>query len=471
MENIIVTDGIGGSYWIASADSGTVVVYPGYIEEPSNLQAVDGQDAYVALSWNPPSGPIPDNIVEDFEAGTPDDWTITTNSAQGWFHTSDCTSEWWTVPAHTNYMCSNDDQANDDGSVDYLVTPSLNVSGAASVILSFDSYFDGAYGHGASIGVSEDGVSFTEVYVLAAGTEWVTETVDLSPFITGDNLYILFHSNDNAAWASGWAVDDVSISFETRVIPERLVHYNLTELGEWVVSAPKEEVISSFGGGIPFADRVDLENPINQNNTRPVDIDAYKVYKSLNGVTDFEEIAEVEGSVNSYVDENVVNNTAYYYYVTAIYPDGSESVATNVVSATPVEWIECFISDGGSLVGLTDTIEISVNNEKGRKMPSYKELIQELSEIKNKGNGSNVNIQSENVARMKLQNQFQSGLDIARYTAAIMRKDMEEYDTNPASYTQSLGCWHGFIGQQKLISIKKHFGSTDKKYLLSLIHI
>ena len=363
MENVIVTDGIGGSYWIASADSGTVVVYPGYIEEPSNLQALDGQDAYVALSWDPPSGPIPDNIVEDFEAGTPDDWTTTTNSAQGWYHTSDCTSEWWTVPAHTSYMCSNDDQANDDGSVDYLVTPSLNVSGAASVILSFDSYFDGAYGHGASIGVSENGVDFTEVYVLAAASEWVTETVDLSPFITGDDLYILFHSNDNATWASGWAVDDVSISFETRAIPERLVHYNLTELGEWVVTAPKEEVINSFGGGIPFADRVDLENPINQNNTRPVDIDAYKVYKSLNGVTDFEEIAEVEGSVTSYIDENVVNNTAYYYYVTAIYPDGSESVATNIVSATPVEWIECFISDGGSLVGLTDTIDISVNNE------------------------------------------------------------------------------------------------------------
>ena len=42
---------------------------------------------------------------------------------------------------------------------------------------------------------------------------------------------------------------------------------------------------------------------------------------------------------------------------------------------------------------------------------------------------------------------------------------MEEYDANPESYTQSLGCWHGFIGQQKLISIKKHFGNTDKKYL------
>jgi isocitrate lyase len=42
---------------------------------------------------------------------------------------------------------------------------------------------------------------------------------------------------------------------------------------------------------------------------------------------------------------------------------------------------------------------------------------------------------------------------------------MDAYDSDTSSYTQSLGCWHGFIGQQKLISIKKHFGTTDKKYL------
>merc|ERR1712098_496515 len=27
------------------------------------------------------------------------------------------------------------------------------------------------------------------------------------------------------------------------------------------------------------------------------------------------------------------------------------------------------------------------------------------------------------------------------------------------------GCWHGFIGQQKLISIKKHFGTTKRSYV------
>jgi isocitrate lyase len=80
-------------------------------------------------------------------------------------------------------------------------------------------------------------------------------------------------------------------------------------------------------------------------------------------------------------------------------------------------------------------------------------------------NGTWDGIDADAVARMRLQNRFRSGLDIARYTAAIMRKDMATYDADPANYTQSLGCWHGFIGQQKMISIKKHFGSTERRYL------
>ncbi|MEK7343934.1 MAG: isocitrate lyase [Pseudomonadota bacterium] len=74
-------------------------------------------------------------------------------------------------------------------------------------------------------------------------------------------------------------------------------------------------------------------------------------------------------------------------------------------------------------------------------------------------------IAAESVARMRLQNRFHTGLDIARYTAKIMRADMAAYDTDPGNYTQSLGCWHGFIGQQKMISIKKHFGTTKGRYL------
>ncbi|MBZ2169158.1 MULTISPECIES: isocitrate lyase [Marinobacter] len=74
-------------------------------------------------------------------------------------------------------------------------------------------------------------------------------------------------------------------------------------------------------------------------------------------------------------------------------------------------------------------------------------------------------INPKHAARMRAQNKFKTGLDIAKYTAKIMREDMAAYDKDTSQYTQSLGCWHGFIGQQKLISIKKHFGSTKRRYL------
>jgi len=74
-------------------------------------------------------------------------------------------------------------------------------------------------------------------------------------------------------------------------------------------------------------------------------------------------------------------------------------------------------------------------------------------------------IDPEMAARMRLQNRFQTGLDIARHTAAIVRADMAAYDRDPSAFTQSLGCWHGFIGQQNVIAMKKHFGTTRGKYL------
>ena len=99
-------------------------------------------------------------------------------------------------------------------------------------------------------------------------------------------------------------------------------------------------------------------------------------------------------------------------------------------------------------------------------MSTYTNDIQEVARMI-KQNGSPWDaINPESVARMKAQNPFKTGLDIAKYTARIMRQDMADYDADTAQYTQSLGCWHGFIGQQKMISIKKHFnGETRKRYL------
>jgi isocitrate lyase len=95
----------------------------------------------------------------------------------------------------------------------------------------------------------------------------------------------------------------------------------------------------------------------------------------------------------------------------------------------------------------------------------YQDHTNQIGQLVASYNGTWDGIDPEAVARMRLQNRFRTGIDIARYTAGIMRRDMAAYDADPANYTQSLGCWHGFIGQQKLISIKKHFGTTKGRYL------
>ncbi|WP_175674160.1 isocitrate lyase [Burkholderia ambifaria] len=98
-------------------------------------------------------------------------------------------------------------------------------------------------------------------------------------------------------------------------------------------------------------------------------------------------------------------------------------------------------------------------------MSQYQDDIKAVAGLKEKQGSAWDAINPESAARMRAQNKFKTGLDIARYTAKIMRADMAAYDADPTKYTQSLGCWHGFIGQQKMISIKKHFNSTERRYL------
>ncbi|ALM09053.1 isocitrate lyase [Sediminicola sp. YIK13] len=96
---------------------------------------------------------------------------------------------------------------------------------------------------------------------------------------------------------------------------------------------------------------------------------------------------------------------------------------------------------------------------------TYSSALQTVRNLKEKYGNTWNTISSEYAARMVIQNRFKTGLDIAKYTAAIMRKDMAAYDTDSSQYTQSLGCWHGFVAQQKMIAVKKHHKTTSKKYL------
>ncbi len=98
-------------------------------------------------------------------------------------------------------------------------------------------------------------------------------------------------------------------------------------------------------------------------------------------------------------------------------------------------------------------------------MSTYEKEVKSAEDLINKNGSAWNDINPEYAARMRLQNRFNTGLDIAKYTAGIMRKDMADYDVDSSQYTQSLGCWHGFIAQQKMIAVKKHHGTTQKRYI------
>ena len=153
---------------------------------------------------------------ENFEGGVlPEGWTESTNAIVGWEITEDGSSSYWTVPAGDGfYACANDDAngSGSDGSVDYLVTPLIDLTGFPVASLTFDSFFTAAYSQVATVEVSTDGVNWEVVNTLVAGSgAWDPISVDISAY-ADQAIYVAFHADDSGAWASGWAVDNVSVS-------------------------------------------------------------------------------------------------------------------------------------------------------------------------------------------------------------------------------------------------------------------
>lgn len=63
-------------------------------------------------------------------------------------------------------------------------------------------------------------------------------------------------------------------------------------------------------------------------------------------------------------------------------------------------------------------------------MSNYQSAIEAVQAIKANAGSSWAAINPESVARMRAQNKFKTGLEIAQYTADIMRRDMDAYDAD-----------------------------------------
>ena len=66
-------------------------------------------------------------------------------------------------------------------------------------------------------------------------------------------------------------------------------------------------------------------------------------------------------------------------------------------------------------------------------MSKHEEIKNNVMDIESISSSDWSSINPEYVTRMRKQNRFKTGLDIAKYTASIMRKDMEEYDADSSN--------------------------------------
>lgn len=96
--------------------------------------------------------------------------------------------------------------------------------------------------------------------------------------------------------------------------------------------------------------------------------------------------------------------------------------------------------------------------------PTYKQLMDEARQRYPEGR-TRSGISVEHMVQLKIQNTYNTHLDIARTMAGVMRDDMAAYDADSSKFTQSLGCWSGFHAQQKIKAVKRMRGTASGTYI------
>ncbi len=153
----------------------------------------------------------------------PEGWqssTLAGGADPGWYRSSiaDGKVSNWIIPDwEGHYAVTNDDYngSDMDASMDYLITPPVDLRESDDFAVYFDRFFTGGSVTHAYIEYStNNGVTWTALASLAAYQDWKHDMVDLSAISGADGLskvWIAFHYDDGGDWIDGWAIDNVEI--------------------------------------------------------------------------------------------------------------------------------------------------------------------------------------------------------------------------------------------------------------------
>ncbi|PKP79841.1 MAG: isocitrate lyase [Alphaproteobacteria bacterium HGW-Alphaproteobacteria-18] len=98
------------------------------------------------------------------------------------------------------------------------------------------------------------------------------------------------------------------------------------------------------------------------------------------------------------------------------------------------------------------------------KRPTYAELRAQVQKRYPTGQAPG-GVTVDDIVQLKMQNTYNTHLEIAREMAVVMRADMAAYDKDHSKFTQSLGCWSGFHAQQMIKAVKRMKGTAKGTYV------
>jgi len=188
---------------------------------------------------------------EDLEGGLPAEWVVA-NDDGGWAvgDAAAVSSAYFNVPdiGEGQMACFNDDGlGGDHAGGGTLTTGTIDLSGVTGdVILEMHNYFLDADYQGADevamVNASTDGgATWTEVVNFGASGGYVVYFADFSAY-AGEMVQLQFSYDDGDGWNFGWAIDNITISDQVTLIPQR----------EFSVNAGPAAMMNQVADGIDY---------------------------------------------------------------------------------------------------------------------------------------------------------------------------------------------------------------------------
>ncbi len=162
-------------------------------------------------------------LFDDFDDGTLAPFTTVNPSGDTPWQVdvvANATAQYYTIPTSnsTPFAYINDDDCDCDQNDVDLIFPSVDLSSYTTASLSFDSYFEqGSYQNNdesAEIYVSIGGAPATLVTTVNAAqvdVDWISQTVDLTPYTGNSNVQLSIKYSDGTGWLYGCSIDNVLI--------------------------------------------------------------------------------------------------------------------------------------------------------------------------------------------------------------------------------------------------------------------